>query len=117
MKKISVIVAIYNSEKYLKKCLDSIANQEYQNLEVILVNDGSTDNSGLIAKEYEGKYPNVFKYYEKQNSGVSDTRNFGVQKSTGEYITFVDSDDFTTSNLYKDLDIKAVKYLLVYLLI
>lgn len=90
---ISIIVPIYNPGKYLYKCLESLVNQTKKNYEVVLVDDGSTDGSEKICKEYCQNYDN-FHYFYKENTGVSDTRNFGIEKSCGEYITFVDSDDY-----------------------
>ncbi len=90
--KVSIIVPIYNTEKYLKRCLDSIIDQTYQNLEIILVNDGSTDNSEKIAKEFAKKDHRI-KLISQPNSGQSSARNTGIKKATGEYIGFVDSDD------------------------
>ncbi len=95
MKKISVIIPVYNTEKYLKRCFDSVIEQDYQNLELVIINDGSKDNSELIIKEYKEKYPNLISYYKKENTGVADTRNFGIEKATGDYIMFLDSDDYT----------------------
>lgn len=106
MKKISVIVPIYNAESYLEECIDSIIGQTYNNLEVILVNDGSRDQSLQICKEYEKKDERII-VINKPNSGVSETRNIGLKKSTGDYITFVDSDDFLNIDAYKI----AMKYL------
>lgn len=90
-KKISVIVPIYNQEKYLEKCINSLLKQEYSNYELILINDGSTDSSENIIKKYCSN-PRI-KYIKKENSGVSDSRNIGISKATGEYIVFVDGDD------------------------
>ena len=90
--KISIIVPVYNAQQYLRRCLDSINKQTYQNYEVILVDDGSTDNSIKICNEY-AKQDNRYVVISKENSGVSDTRNIGIDNATGEYITFVDSDD------------------------
>lgn len=90
---ISIIVPVYNPGSFLKKCIESLVNQTKKNYEVILVDDGSTDDSSEICREYCQKYDNI-KYFYKENSGVSDTRNFGIEKSCGEYITFVDSDDY-----------------------
>lgn len=103
MMKISVIVPIYNVEKQLQRCLESILKQEESNLEIILVNDGSPDNSGEIAKEYASRYPDKVLYFEKENGGLSDARNFGIKHSSGKYLAFVDSDDYITENLFKDL--------------
>ena len=90
---ISIIVPIYNVENYLRQCLDSIQNQTYQNFECILINDGSPDNSADICREYVAK-DSRFKYFEKENGGLSSARNFGIERSEGAYITFVDSDDW-----------------------
>lgn len=90
---ISVIVPIYNVENYLRKCLDSILEQTFHNLEILLVNDGSTDGSGQICQEYVEK-DNRIRYFEKENGGVSDARNFGLDLARGDYVTFLDADDF-----------------------
>lgn len=103
MTKVSVIVPIYNVEKYLEKCLDSLVNQTLKDIEIILVNDGSTDNSGQIAKEYVSKYKEKIVYLEKQNGGLSDARNYGLEYAKGDYISFVDSDDYISKNLYSEL--------------
>ncbi len=116
MKKISVIVPIYNVEKYLERCLDSILTQEYENLELILINDGSTDNSEQIINRYLEKNVSFIKYIKKTNSGLSDTRNKGVEIATGDYIMFVDADDYLNPNLLKNLkpyidkDIEMIKF-------
>ncbi len=94
---ISVIVPIYNGEKYLNRCIDSILNQSYKNIEVILINDGSKDDSASICKEYEKKDKRV-RFFSKENSGVSNTRNLGIKESKGKYIMFADCDDCVTSN-------------------
>ena len=91
--KITVIVPVYNVENYLNKCLDSLINQTYKNLEIIVINDGSTDNSGTICQEYAQK-DNRIVYIEKENGGLSDARNAGLDRMTGSYVTFVDSDDW-----------------------
>lgn len=92
-KKVSIIIPIYNTEKYLEECLNSVVNQTYKNLEIILINDGSKDNSLKICRQYE-TIDNRIIVIDKENSGVSNTRNVGIQASTGEFITFVDSDDW-----------------------
>lgn len=91
MPNLSVIVPVYNSEKFLKKCLDSLI--DLRDTEIIVINDGSTDKSEQIINEYSSKYENIF-YYKKENTGIADTRNFGIEHATGEYIFFVDSDDY-----------------------
>lgn len=90
---VSIIVPVYNSEKYIKKCIESIINQKYKNIELIIIDDGSTDNSSSICRDYLKKDKRV-KYYYKDNSGVSDSRNFGIEKCKGYFIMFVDSDDY-----------------------
>ena len=103
MKKISVVVPCYNVSKYLKDCVDSIINALVDDMEIILVNDGSTDNTLDICNEYKKKYPNIIKVIDKENGGLSDARNKGIEASKGEYIGFIDSDDTVEKNLYKDL--------------
>ena len=94
---ISIIVPIYNTEKYLHECLDSIINQNYTNFEVLLINDGSTDSSGTICQEYVER-DSRFRYFEKDNGGVASARNLGLERSEGTYITFIDSDDWVEFN-------------------
>ena len=94
---ISIIIPIYNVENYLRQCLDSIVTQTYQNFECLLINDGSTDHSADICSEYVSK-DSRFKYFEKENGGVSSARNLGIEHSKGEYITFIDSDDWVDSD-------------------
>lgn len=101
MKKISVIVPVYNAEKWLKRCVDSILNQNYDNFELILVNDGSKDNSGAICDEY-ANYDARVKVIHKENGGVSDARNAGIDKADGDYITFVDSDDELKNGFFEN---------------
>lgn len=98
MDKISIVVAVYNAEKTLKKCVESLLNQTYNNIEIILVNDCSKDNSLDICTEYSKTNDNVKVISNEKNSGVSATRNNGINNSTGEYICFVDSDDYVESN-------------------
>ena len=94
---ISIIVPIYNVEEYLRECLDSIQKQSYLNFECIMVNDGSPDNSSKICEEFVEK-DSRFRYFEKENGGVSSARNLGIEHSKGEYITFIDSDDWVDSD-------------------
>lgn len=100
--KVSVIIPVFNTEKYLKKCLDSIILQTYSNLEIIIVDDGSTDNSGKIADEYAKKDSRI-KVIHQKNQGQSAARNAGLQKATGKYIGFVDSDDQIESTFIENL--------------
>ncbi len=98
---VSIIVPMYNVEDYLKQCLDSLKNQTLKDYEVILVNDGSTDQTRLIASEYVSKYPEIFRLLDKENGGLSDARNYGIPYAKGEYIAFLDSDDFVEENCYE----------------
>ncbi len=108
MKKVSVIVPVYNSEKYLKRCLDSLVNQTLSDIEIIIVDDKSPDNSNVILKEYEKKYKDKIKvFHNKTNKGIGYSRNFGIKKASGEYLTFVDSDDFVDINIYEKMYNKA----------
>ncbi|UJD00049.1 glycosyltransferase [Streptococcus oralis] len=95
--KISVIVPVYNVEAYLERCVESILQQTYANFELILINDGSTDSSGLICDHLASQYENI-KVYHIENAGVSNARNMGIQLATGAWITFIDSDDFVTQD-------------------
>ncbi|MCQ2485947.1 MAG: glycosyltransferase [Clostridia bacterium] len=112
-RKFSIIIPVYNNEKYLKKCLRSALNQTYNNFEVIAVDDGSTDNSGKILDKYEKKYTNLIVIHQ-ENKGVSEARKVAVNQSSGDYICFLDSDDWYDINFlesinkvfnYKDTDI------------
>ncbi len=107
--KITVIVPVYNVEHYLDKCLDSLINQTYKNLEIIVINDGSTDNSGIICQEYAQK-DNRIVYIEKENGGQSEARNMGLDRMTGSYVTFVDSDDWVEPNYVEVLYKKLLEY-------
>lgn len=100
--KISIIVPIYNAEKYLCECIDSILAQTYSDFELLLINDGSTDNSGSICNDYYQKDSRI-KVFHKENGGVSSARNLGILKSKGEYICFIDSDDFAENTFLQDL--------------
>ena len=99
---VSVIVPIFNVEKYIEKCLESIRNQTYKEIEVLLINDGTKDKSGIIAEEF-CKSDNRFKYYAKPNGGVSSARNYGLERASGEYIYFIDSDDWIEKNYIEEL--------------
>ena len=115
----SIIVPIYNVEKYLARCIDSILDQDYANYEIILVNDGSTDNSLLIAEKYSKKYSNII-LINKENGGLSDARNVGLDTAKGQYVIFLDSDDAIDKNALKtincalenqeDIDVLAGEY-------
>ena len=99
---ISVIVPIYNVEKYLERCLDSIIKQTYKNLDIILVDDGSIDNSTKICDEYVKKDSRI-KVIHKENGGLSDARNVGIDNSDGKYICFIDSDDYIELDMIENL--------------
>ncbi|MEI7640722.1 MAG: glycosyltransferase [bacterium] len=99
---ISVIVPVYKVEEYIKECLESIIKQTYENIEIIIIDDGSPDESGAIAEEYALKDKRI-KVFHKENGGVSDTRNFGIVQASGEYVTFVDSDDYVSTNTLYEL--------------
>lgn len=99
---ISVVIPIYNTEKYLEQCLDSVIKQTYSNLEIILVNDGSTDNSRIICERYK-KRDNRIILINKQNQGLVSARKTGLQQSTGLYISYVDSDDWIDENMYMEM--------------
>ncbi|WP_261021751.1 glycosyltransferase [Streptococcus mitis] len=107
--KITVIVPVYNVENYLNKCLDSLIDQTYKNLEIIVINDGSTDNSGEICQEYAQK-DNRIVYIEKENGGQSEARNMGLDRMTGSYVTFVDSDDWIELDYVEILYKKITEY-------
>lgn len=106
---ISVIVPVYNVEKWLNKCVDSILGQTHKNLEVILVDDGSPDRCGEICDEYAKKDARV-KVIHKENGGLPDARNKGIDASIGEYIAFVDSDDYIASDMYEEMLAKMTEH-------
>ncbi len=116
MKKLSIIIPVYNVDKYINKCVDSILHANIENYEIILVDDGSTDNSGKICDEYSDKY-NEISVFHKKNGGASSARNCGINHSSGEYLMFIDSDDFI-SNKINFLSIKLnddiVQYKMMY---
>ena len=106
MPKVSVIVPVYNVEKYIARCLNSLVNQTLDDLEIIVVNDGSKDNSEQIIKQFKKDYKNII-YVKKENGGLSSARNFGLIYATGEYVAFLDSDDYVDRSLYKKMYEKA----------
>ena len=103
MLKVSVIVPVYNVEKYLEKCLESLVTQTLSDIEIITVDDGSTDDSKKIIKKFTEKYPEKLKYYYKENGGLSSARNFGIPCAHGEYIAFLDSDDYIEPTMYEEM--------------
>lgn len=108
MCKISVIVPVYNTERYLRDCLESLSSQTMEDIEIIVVNDGSTDNSLAIAKEFEKRYAR-FKVYSTENKGSSHARNYGAEMSHGDYLAFVDSDDDVEPDYCKAMYSKAIR--------
>lgn len=102
MVKVSVIVPVYNTEIYLEKCLLSLVSQTLEDIEIIVINDGTPDNSQKIIDNYKNKYPNI-KSYIKKNGGLSDTRNYGINIANGEYISFIDSDDYIKNNMLEKM--------------
>lgn len=107
--KISVIVPVFNGQDYLERCLDSILNQSFKNIELIVVNDGSIDGTKSIIDKYSNAYPNVIGIHKK-NEGSSQARKAGVEASSGEYIGFVDADDYLESDMYEKLYQASRKY-------
>lgn len=105
--KVSIIVPVYGVEKYIDKCLDSLVKQSLKEIEIIVVNDGTKDNSQKIIDKYVKKYPDKIKSYIKENGGQGSARNYGLKKAMGEYIGYVDSDDFVEKDMYKKLYNKA----------
>lgn len=99
---VSIIVPVYNVEKYLKECLNSLVTQTYSNLEILLIDDGSKDLSGEICDDYAQTYENIYAYHKK-NTGLGLTRNYGLNLIKGDYVTFVDSDDYLDKNVISDL--------------
>ena len=103
MAKLSIIVPVFNMEKYIERCLDSLVNQTLNDIEIIIVNDGSYDKSKEIIQKYLKKYISKIKYFEKQNGGLSSARNYGIKYAKGEYIAFLDSDDYVEINMYEEM--------------
>lgn len=108
MDSVSIIIPAYNCEDYIKLCLDSIVNQTYKSLEVIIVDDGSTDETLSILENYKQKIPSLFKVYSIPNSGQGHARNYGIKQATGKYVLFVDSDDYLEPNMIEVL-VQAAK--------
>ncbi|WP_330744064.1 glycosyltransferase family 2 protein [Chryseobacterium sp. CP-77] len=108
--RVSVIVPVYNVENYLEKCLRSLVKQSLSDIEIIVVNDGSKDNSEKIIKEFAQRYPEKIKAFTKENGGLSDARNFGIDRAAGDYIGFVDSDDYVTENMFEEMLLLAEKH-------
>ncbi len=106
--KLSVIVPVWNTAKYLPKCLDSIINQSLKDIEIIVVNDGSSDNSVEVIKKYVKKYKDRIIFLDKENGGQGSARNLGIKHAKGDYIGFVDSDDFIESTMYEEMYKSAI---------
>ena len=103
MPKVSIIVPFYNVEGYIEKCLDTLVNQTLKDIEIILVNDGSTDRSIEIVNKFLRRYPEKLVYLEKENGGLSDARNYAIPYTKGEYIAFLDSDDYVEKYMYEEM--------------
>ena len=107
--KVSVIIPVYNTEDYLKEYIESLVNQTLREIEILIVNDGSTDSSLEIMKEFKNKYPNIIKIFDKVNGGQASARNYALSFAQGEYLGFVDSDDWVDSTMYEEMYEKAEK--------
>ena len=103
MPKVSIIVPFYNVENYIEKCLETLVNQSLKDIEIILVNDGSKDRSAYVVNKFLKQYPEKIIYLEKENGGLSDARNFGIPHAKGEYIAFLDSDDYVEKDMYENM--------------
>ena len=103
MKSVSVIVPFYNVENYIEKCLQTLVGQTLDDIEIILVNDGSKDRSKIVVDKFLKQYPEKIVYLEKENGGLSDARNYAISYAKGEYIAFLDSDDYVEKTMYKDM--------------
>ena len=103
MPKVSIIVPVYNVEKYIEKCLNSLVKQTMEDIEIIIVNDGSKDNSINVINKFIKQYPEQIQYLEKKNGGLSDARNYGLPYAKGEYIAFLDSDDYVEETMYEEM--------------
>lgn len=116
MKKLSVIIPVYNGEKTIAKSIESVLKQKEQDIEIVVINDGSTDKTEKIIQEYKEKNPKIISYYRKKNTGVADTRNYGIKKAKGEYILFLDADDYLDIHLcglvkqYMEKGIDLIKF-------
>ena len=109
MVKVTVVIPVYNVEKYLKKCVDSVITQNFNDFEIILVDDGSTDNSGVLCDDYASKYEFISVIHQ-ENKGLGGARNTGIEAANGEYILFLDSDDFLAPDCLKICCEKAEQY-------
>ncbi len=107
--KYSVIIPVYNAARTLRRCLDSLVDQSFDDYELLLINDGSTDGSDAICREYANAYPCI-RYFPKENGGVSSARNLGLEQAKGEYILFVDSDDYVANNYFAVIGQELARY-------
>ena len=105
--KVSIIIPVYNTEQYLRQCLDSVINQTLKDIEIIIINDNSTDNSLQIIQEYANKHKNIKVIDNKKNEGMYKSRNLGLEIAAGQYIGFIDSDDYIENNMYETMYLKA----------
>ena len=103
MPKVSIIVPVYQVERYLKKCLNSLVNQTLEDIDILVINDGSPDDSQFIIDEFQKQYPSKIKSFIKENGGLSDARNFGLDRAAGEFIGFVDSDDEVSNTMFEEM--------------
>ena len=108
--KLSIVVAVYNLEKYLPRCLDALVNQTLKDIEILCVDDGSTDSAPQIIEDYKKRYPEKIKTFHKENGGEFTTRNYGLERAIGEYVTFVDSDDYVENTWAEKLYNTAKEY-------
>lgn len=106
---LSIIIPVYGTEKYLRKCLDSVLISIPLNTEILIINDGTKDNSEEIILEYKEKFNDLITYYKKENGGLSHTKNYGLERANGKYITFIDSDDFVENVMHEDMLSTALK--------
>lgn len=109
MIKVSVVIPVYNGEKYLKKCLDNLCNQTLDNIEIIIINDASVDNTSKILNDYKKKYKNIKIINNKNNKGIGYNRNKGIKEASGEFISFVDCDDYIDKSMLEKMYNKAIK--------
>ena len=109
MPKVSVIVPVYNVENYLERCLESLVRQTLEDIEIIVVNDSSPDESHVIIERYQARYPNKIKSLIKPNGGLSDARNYGMKHMRGDYFGFVDGDDYVDETMFEKLYDAAMK--------
>lgn len=108
--KVSIIVPVYNVENYLAKCLDSLVHQTYENIEILVVNDGSTDGSEAIIQDFVSRFPQKVQSFNKNNGGLSDARNYGINIASGDYFGFVDSDDHVSPTMFDEMVMLAQKH-------